>query len=209
MNIDVVLFLQLSSGLFWSLTYILIIIKGFHDKTYGMPMLAICANISWEFIFSFIIPHPSPQLYINIIWFLLDLIILFQFLHFGRGDLKEQFYQRYFYSISLLTLAISFLSILLISYESNDNLGKYTAFGQNLIMSILFITMLVRRGNIAGQSIFIALFKLFGTLFVSIAAYIIEYSPLITFFSIATFFFDFIYTLLLYNYHFKSKNQTP
>ncbi|PRX17798.1 hypothetical protein BX659_1481 [Orenia metallireducens] len=208
MEIDIVLLLQLGCGLFWSLTYILIIVKGFQDRTYGMPMLAICANISWEFIFSFIMPHPSPQIYINIIWFLLDLIILFQFLYFGRETFKEIFYQSFFYYIFLITLIISFLTILLISYEFNDNLGKYAAFGQNLIMSILFITMLVRRGNIAGQSIFIALFKLFGTLFVSIAAYIIEYSPLITFFSIVTFFFDFIYTLLLYNYHPKSKNQT-
>ncbi|OCL25379.1 hypothetical protein U472_13590 [Orenia metallireducens] len=207
MNIDIVLLLQLGCGLFWSLTYLLIIVKGFHDRTYGMPILAICANISWEFIFSFIIPHPSPQLYINIIWFILDSIILFQFLYFGKADFKETFYQKYFYSIFLITLVISFLSILLISYEFNDNLGKYAAFGQNLMMSILFITMLVRRGNLAGQSLFIALFKLFGTLFVSIAAYMIEYSTLITFLSIATFFFDFVYTILLYNYNLKIRNK--
>ena len=33
-------FLKLLSGLCWTLTYILIINRGFQDQTYGMPVLA-------------------------------------------------------------------------------------------------------------------------------------------------------------------------
>jgi len=40
----------------------------------------------------------------------------------------------------------------------------YSAFLQNLLMSILFITMLVRRGNNEGQSLSIAINKWVGTL---------------------------------------------
>ena len=57
--------LMIIGGIFWSLTYILIIRRGFIEKTYGMPLIALCANISWEAIFSFLHPHSPPQLYIN------------------------------------------------------------------------------------------------------------------------------------------------
>ena len=38
--------LLLSPGLFWTLTYVLVIRQGFRDRTYGMPLVALCANIS-------------------------------------------------------------------------------------------------------------------------------------------------------------------
>ncbi|HZD35671.1 MAG TPA: hypothetical protein VE130_10735 [Nitrososphaeraceae archaeon] len=64
-------------GVFWVLTYVFIVSKGFKDKTYGMPVIALCINFSWEFIFSFILPHSAPQLFINYLWFGLDTIIVF------------------------------------------------------------------------------------------------------------------------------------
>ena len=42
--------------------------------------------------------------------------------------------------------------------------AAYSAFPQNLIMSILFIAMLARRGSREGQSILIAVSKWIGTL---------------------------------------------
>jgi hypothetical protein len=60
-NVEAVL--KISSGIFWSLAYIFIIVRGFKDRTPGIPVLALCANISWEFIFSFIYPRQPPQLY--------------------------------------------------------------------------------------------------------------------------------------------------
>jgi hypothetical protein len=75
--------LMLGSGAFWTLTYLLIIRRGFLDRTYGMPLVALCANISWEFIFSFLYPHGPVQRPVNIVWFSLDLIILFQMLRYG------------------------------------------------------------------------------------------------------------------------------
>ena len=73
-------------GIFWILTYIFIISKGYKDKTYGMPLLALCANISWEFIFSFLFPHSPHQLYINYLWFALDVVIVFQFFKYYKNE---------------------------------------------------------------------------------------------------------------------------
>jgi hypothetical protein len=184
------------TGLSWTLTYILIIKRGFQDQTFGMPMVALCTNISWEFIFAFIHPHRKAQRVVNTLWFLFDVIILFQILRFGFiANLSGSV----FYVVVLITLVLAFCLTLFITYEFNDWQGKYTAFGGNLLMSILFITMLLDRGHLSGQSIYIALFKMIGTAIPSIALYL-YYPPskLINFLGLSIFVFDLIYLVLVY-----------
>ena len=190
-----------TGGLFWSLTYILIIRRGFKDKTYGMPLAALCANISWEAIFSFIYPPSIPQLYINYIWLFLDVFIVLQFLKFGKSEFQA-LSKKQFYTMFLLVLATCFGLVFSISYEFSDWKGAYAAFGQNLMMSILFIVMLFRRDDLRGQSIFIALFKMIGTALSSIAFYlyasIAQGSVLLAFLFVSIFVYDLIYTVMVY-----------
>lgn len=194
--------LQTGSGVFWTLAYILIIRVGFQDKTYGMPVAALCANISWEFIFSFMHPHEPPQNYINIVWFAFDMIIVFQTLRFGKTALSQILPARFFYPTFVLTLVLSFGAILAITYEFRDWDGKYAAFGQNLMMSVLFISMLLKRGDVSGQSIYIALFKMLGTLLPSLLFFLrFPASVLLNFLYVSIFIFDFIYVAMLYGKH--------
>lgn len=193
--------LMIIGGIFWSLTYILIIRRGLIDKTYGMPLAALCANISWEAIFSFIHPHSPPQLYINYIWLILDAIIVLQFLKFGKTEFLR-FSNRQFYSVFLMALTTAFFLVLFITYEFNDFKGAYSAFGQNLMMSILFITMLLSRNDLRGQSIYIALFKMLGTGISSLAFYL--YQPIaqgsfvLPFLFVSIFIYDAIYLGIIY-----------
>lgn len=196
-QVDLLLVCQLGMGLFWILTYIFIIIRGFQDKAYGMPMVAICANISWEFIFAFIYPQNELQQKITMIWFALDIVILMQYLIYGRKEFKKYLSAMFFYASFFMTLAISFLIILMITQELNDFEGKYTAFSQNLMMSGLFISLLFWRGNLKGQSVCIAIFKMLGTLFASIAFFIYFRTSFITILAIATFFYDWVYIFLV------------
>jgi hypothetical protein len=53
--------LLVGSGLLWTVTYLLIIRRGFLDHTYGMPLAALCANLSWEFVFSFVFPKDQSS----------------------------------------------------------------------------------------------------------------------------------------------------
>ena len=192
--------LKILSGLFWTCTYILIINRGFQDQTFGMPVVALWANVSWEFIFSFIHPHRKPQRYVNLTWFLFDLVILGQMLWVGPTSLAwSGLSPALFYPIFLLGLLMAFWLILLITRKFEDRQGKYTAFGQNFIMSLLFITMLLSRGDVSGQSIYIALFKLIGSVIPSLALYrYYRPSKLINFLGLSIFIFDVIYLLLVY-----------
>ncbi|QDQ02162.1 hypothetical protein FOH38_17620 [Lysinibacillus fusiformis] len=205
-QVNFLLICQLGMGLFWIITYILIIKRGFQDKKYGMPMVAICANISWEFIFTFIYPQNDLQKIITLLWFLLDIVILLQYLRYGRQEYKKIMSTKSFYGSFLITLGVSFLIILAITQELNDIEGKYTAFSQNLMMSGLFISLLLWRGNAGGQSMSIAVCKMIGTLFASVAFYIYFRTPLITIISIATFIYDWLYIVLLYRVYSRKIN---
>jgi hypothetical protein len=193
--------IMMVGGLFWSATYILIIRRGFKEKTFGMPMVALCANISWEAIFAFFMPHDAPQLYVNYIWFSLDAVIVFQFLKYGKKEFPN-ISKWQFFAIFGLGISIAIPMILAINYELEDSVGAYAAFGQNLMMSILFVTMLINRKGIEGQSIYIALFKMIGTGLSSLAFFlyrpIAQDSSLLQFLFISIFIFDVIYTVGLY-----------
>jgi hypothetical protein len=186
------------SGLMWTLAYLLIIRQGFLDRTYGMPLAALCANLSWEFIFAFVYPHDLPQRVVNVVWFSFDLVILVQLLLYGPrefGDLPR----RLFYAASALTLATAFGAVLTVTLELDDFDGAYSAFGQNLMMSILFVTMLFSRGSLRGQSVWIAALKMGGTALASFAFYFFnpdyDGSILLPFLYVAILVFDGVYVV--------------
>lgn len=191
--------LVITSGVFWALAYLLIIFRGFRDRTFGMPVIALCANISWEFIFAFVEPHDFPQNTVNAGWFLLDLVIFAQLLRFWRAD-YPRVPGKFFYPFLLLALVACLGLILAITLEFED-CGAYSAFGQNLLMSILFIALLFQRRSVRGQSVYVALAKLFGTALASLAAWLFATitvgSVLLPYLFVAILVFDGIYLLFL------------
>lgn len=198
-----ILISQLGMWFFWIITYILIIKQGIRDKRYGMPMAAICANISWEFIFSFMYPLNDLHRILTFLWFLLDIFILMQFLLYGYKEYKKIISRKVFYSSFFITLIVSFFTILAMMHEFKDNAGVYAAFFQNLMMSGLFIALFIKRGNISGQSMGIAVCKMVGTALAAVCFYLYFRTPLITIISLAIFIYDWIYIVLIYRFQVK------
>jgi len=193
------LLLLLGVGFFWSLAYVLIIRQGFQDRTYGMPLAALCANISWEAIFSFVFP-PAVLLQqaIYILWFSLDLVILYQFLRFGPREYPD-LPRRTFYAVFGAALVTAFSLVLFISWEFHDLEGNYAAYGQNLLMSVLFIAMLYRRKSLRGQSLGIAVSKMLGTALASLGLFLyadrFRGSALMGFLYVSVFAYDLVYVV--------------
>ena len=94
----------LAGGIFWILTYLFIISNGFKDRTYGMPLIALCANISREFIFSFVLRSSPPQLFINYLGFGLDAIIVFQFFKYHKNEFSALSSSKTYTAFGLLTI---------------------------------------------------------------------------------------------------------
>jgi hypothetical protein len=188
--------IMVGSGVLWTLTYLLIIRQGFAHHTYGMPLAALCANISWEFIFAFVYPHDLPQRAVNVVWLSFDVVILIQLLLYGPREFAT-LPRRLFYAAFALALATAFGAVLTMNLQFDDSDGAYSAFGQNLMMSILFLTMLYSRGTMRGQSVWIAVLKMGGTALASFSFYFFnpdyDGSILLPFLYVAILIFDGIY----------------
>ncbi|MDC1162061.1 hypothetical protein OAT18_01325 [Tenacibaculum sp.] len=160
--------LKLSSGLSWSVVYIVLIYNGFKYKSYGMPLLALALNFGWEFFYSFYeldVNNISLQRWINIFWFVLDGIIVYQYFKFGKQYFPKKLGGKLFIPWSILVFASCFLIEYMFLHEFGKSQGaKYAAFLQNLIMSFLFLDLLLKRVKIAEFSMAVAICKWIGTL---------------------------------------------
>jgi len=192
--------LTLTSGISWTLVYLAIIYRGFKDKTCGMPFFALALNIAWDFIFSFLFGGGfSLQHAINIVWFTFDVVILYTYFRYGRKEFPQSVAPKWFVPWSVLVLAVGFVTQYFAALELEGLWGAtYSAFVINLVMSVLFIGMLVRRDSVEGQSMGVAVFKWLGTMAPTILFYRVMGSDLVLVLGCVIFVFDVIYIGLLY-----------
>jgi hypothetical protein len=178
--------LTIISGVCWTIVYIDGIRLGFKDKSYAIPFFALALNFAWETLytyFGFRINGLDVQNVFSALWLTFDIGILYTYFKFGSkyfpklrtltptlaqserelsaGDSDKTA----FIGWSILGIVTAFA--LEYSFVREFGVAKgapYSAFMQNLLMSVLFIAMLVRRGNREGQSMTIAVNKWIGTL---------------------------------------------
>lgn len=201
--------LKIGGGICWTAAYILIFRRGLKDRTYGMPLAALAANIAWEAIFSFLLPHKPPQLQVNRVWFLFDLGLVWQALRHGRAEMPYPWLQKNFRWVAAGTFLCGFLGVWTTTWQFQDWDGMYAAFGQNLMMSILFVAMLLRRDDIRGQSLWIGIAKMVGTVLPSILFHL-KYpdAPLLNFLYVAIFLFDLLYCAILFD-RIRTTGESP
>jgi hypothetical protein len=195
-----ILFLTLVSGIAWTVVYIESIRVGFRDRSYAMPVAALALNIAWESIHAAhaLATEISAQGFVNAIWTLADVVIVYTFIRFGRRELPEFVTRPLFAAWTALIFATAYLVQWMFIAEFGWVIGaRYSAFLQNLLMSGLFISMFVARRGARGQSLVIAAAKWLGTLAPTILFGIIYGSPFILGLGILCSVFDIVYTGLL------------
>jgi len=207
MNLE--MFLLVLSGICWSTVYIDSIRIGLKDKSYAMPFWALALNFSWELlqtVLGFKIPEIQTQLIINSCWVILDLGILYTYFKYGYKEFPVTLTKKWFYAWSVFGLLVSFvLQYYFIKQFGLVLGGCYSAFLQNLLMSILFIGMLFKRNSSTGQTMIIAVMKWIGTLAPTILFGIIGIdkiggpNQLVLVLGVLIFIFDLIYIFLLKN----------
>jgi hypothetical protein len=186
----------------WMLAYVFAIRAGFRDHTYGVPMLAVCLNFSWEFVFSIIIrPNSKLRLTLTLLWLAIDSVILYQLLRWGAADQLPAI-QRHFVPVVIGTLILAVIGHLTFYRTYEDPGGQEDAFAINLIMSVLFVFLFLGRPDMRGLSYATAWLKMIGTLILSVGNFIIMRTEAkkygFFFFLFATIFlFDLIYVCLM------------
>lgn len=190
----------LLSGICWTIVYIQLIVTGFKEKTYGMPFIALALNFAWEAIHSlFGIKNNifSLQTWLILVWFLLDIIIVYTYLRYGKQYFPKHTSKKYFAPWTVIIFLMSFVIQYYFAIEFGSLGGIYSAFLQNLIMSILFINMLVSRSDLKGQNLIIGINKWIGTLSPTILYGVIYEYKLILILGIFCSLFDILYIYFL------------
>jgi hypothetical protein len=212
---DTQLILAGISGICWTIVYIESLRVGIKQKTYAMPFWALALNIAWETVHSIMGYREEGmtiQVIFNSVWCLFDIGILYTYFKYGQKYFSEFFPKKIFIVWSILALVVSYLlQYFFVAEFGLVKGGSYSAFLQNLIMSILFIAMFIQRRGDEGQNLTIAINKFIGTVMPTILVGIIGLeafgrpSLFILVIGITIAFFDLIYIgLLLINRQNKS-----
>jgi hypothetical protein len=188
----------------WGAAYLLVIVTCFRQKTYGIPLAAICMNITWEIlsVFFWVAVRREPAFhYADIAWLAMDAVIITQLLLYGRDQQTFAQIREYFYPVVAGTFILAFLGQYTFPMTYQDQDGFVLAFIINMGMSILFVFMFLARPDHRGLSYPVAWLKMLGTLAESIMCikWMPAKHPELTNFSffyflyITTFLFDCIY----------------
>lgn len=196
------MFLTLLSGICWCIVYEECIRLAVKDKIYAMPFWALALNITWEGIYTYhdLRAGVSVQGIVNVLWFCLDLVILALYFKYGKKH-HDMGSGKLFYLWTILGVAAMFLVQLAYAKEfglEGHLSAQYSAFAQNLIMSIAFIHMLAKRGNTKGQSMLLAAAKWIGTLAPTITMGIMTTNYVVLACGLLCTVYDLIYIALLY-----------
>jgi hypothetical protein len=193
-------FLVVLSGLAWTIVYVECIRAGLRDRTYAMPLAALGLNIAWESTYAVhgLAGAAGAQPVINLVWALIDLVIVSTFFRFGRAEFPT-LNGSLFAGLGAGVFATSYaVQWLFIGQFGWTDAAKYSAFLQNLLMSGLFIAMYVARGGSRGQTLLIAVAKWIGTLAPTIVFGWYGNSPLILGIGLLCSVFDLAYLGLLW-----------
>ena len=193
-------FLTAVSGIAWTIVYIAAIRIGFTQQTYALPVMALALNIAWESIYSVwgLSTDPGLQAGINVVWALADLVIVFTFLRYGRRELPPFVTRAMFncWTVGVFATAYVVQWAFVVEFGYAEA-ARYTAFLQNLLMSVLFIAMFVGRRGARGQSLTIAIAKWVGTLAPTIVFGVYEDSAFIVTIGVLCSVVDLAYIALL------------
>ncbi len=201
-------FLTILSGIGWIFVYEECIRLGFKEKTYAMPLFALGLNFAWEALYTFcdiaFLAHGPlegitlVQAIVNAIWVFLDIVILYTYAKYGKKEWQENFPKTFFYPWLIIVLICSFALQLAFIFEFGFILAaQYSAFLQNLLMSILFIAMIMKRKSTKGQSLLLAISKWIGTLAPTILFGVLSQNDIVLISGIFCTIFDLIYIMLL------------
>lgn len=206
--INVELFLTLISGVAWSIVYVGVIGRGVHDRSAAMPLFALGLNFAWESIYTacdILFEAHGPltgmngiQVAVNAVWVLLDLVIVCIYFKYGRERFPKRAQAR-FISASTLSFIACFAVQMAFLLEFGAIKGsQYSAFTQNVVMSILFVSMLLNRSDTRGQAVFIGVAKWIGTLAPALLmGVVLEFNVFIVITGAVCSVFDIIYIVLL------------
>jgi len=148
---------------FWFVVYVAAILQGFRFKTYSVPIVAVCANFSWEILAAFVTVAPIPLWHWgDIVWMCLDAAIVWTVLRYGRQRQTIPELRHWFYPVVAGTFIVALATQWGLEVAIGDAYGFIDAYLIAVMMSALFFFMYFERRSADAYSYTIAWCKLLG-----------------------------------------------
>jgi hypothetical protein len=155
---------------YWVWVYIAVIRDIFKYKFVGIPVLAVCANIAWEFLWSF-------KFYTNMgalfewgyrAWFILDVFIFYSVFRYGKVQFTDKRLQKFFPLIVVFCFLCWVAGVYAIKTQYGDPVGATSAYLVNTNMSAIYILLILNFPLEKSLSISTAWHKMLGTALTSV-----------------------------------------
>jgi hypothetical protein len=187
---------------YWVWVYIVLIKDIFKNKFLGIPVLAVCANFAWEFLWSFFFFTNMGALFEwgYRVWFILDVFIFYSLFRFGKMQFSDPALKKYFPWIIAFTTISWVACIYTFTKQYADPIGAISAFFVNAHMSALYILLILKFPKERTLSLQTAWHKMLGTSLTSVFCFwaFPEATFLLTM-TVITFILDMVYIALVTN----------
>ena len=149
--------LTVLGDLCWAIAYILIIRQCFRQRTYGLPLVAIAMNFTWELQYSLVQPPRCDNGAVDVVkvgmilaWAALDAFIVWQLFRYGRAEQVIPEIQRYFPFVVVGALLLAAAGNFAFARFHPDEAAPLSGLIINFVMSLLFIFLLFARPALRG-----------------------------------------------------------
>lgn len=187
----------------WLVAYYSVIRNFLKTRFIEIPLYVACANIAWEFVWSFIF-YPNLGLLYWIgyaIAFFMDVYIFAMAIKYGRKDVVDEGIKKRFPLFMILNaLTWGVLLFYFRSVELDDNFGATSGFIINFLLSTLFLMLVLRIKDASVLTLLTAGSKGLGTGIITISMFMIyPENGFIHALGVFCFILDLAYFVILFN----------
>jgi hypothetical protein len=157
----------------WVIAYLAVIFKIRTKQFIEIPIIAVCANFTWEIIWSFIFNTDMGLIYVwgYRLWFFLDCYIVYGLFKYGMKQVDiepiKQHYGKILVGIMIGLFIIQYYFIALYDVPTT-RMGALSGYAINIIMSACYITLILRMKSVEGFSYLAGWCKGLGTFLIAI-----------------------------------------
>lgn len=134
--------MYLIGGVCWFISYLMVVRRViFKDKFLEYPIMAVTANVIWEFLWGFILPLQFGGIYLLILWrsaFALDVYMFYTVLTKGKIQVSIPALQKNY--VPIMIVAIIFWGAMIYAfYQSGADIPM--GFNSGMILNVMMSTL--------------------------------------------------------------------
>lgn len=206
--------LTVLGDLCWAIAYVLIIRQCFLQHTYGLPLVAIVMNFTWELQYSLVQPPRRDDGSVDMVkaaiilaWAALDVVIIWQLFRYGRAEQAIDDIREHFPLIVVGSLLLAAAGNLAFARFHPDEAAPLSGLIINFVMSLLFIFFLFSRPGLQGIGWGASWFRVAGNSVIFLANIFLlrknrpSMRGFVLFLFVGTALFDLLFMVLLHARH--------